>query len=186
MGTLRDLNGRFIKRGKPQWKICLFCRKRFYKKLNKESKRQWEVKKYCSSSCFGKVQGFKKGFIPWDKGTKGIVGAWNKGKRWTPEMRKKLSGKNANNWQGGITPENERLRKTTDYAIWRVAIFTRDNYTCQNCGIRGGTLHADHIKPFSLYPELRLAIDNGRTLCFECHKQTDTYGNHAYLQLGVN
>lgn len=87
-----------------------------------------------------------------------------------------LQERNAN-WQGGLTSVSERLRKTSAYAIWRTHVFTRDDYTCQSCGERGGRLHADHELPFALFPELRLEILNGRTLCVPCHKLTPTFLN---------
>lgn len=92
----------------------------------------------------------------------------------------KYRGEKATNWRGGITSINMLIRSSDEYKLWRKAVFERDNYTCIWCGIRSGSgkkvvLHADHIKPFALYPELRFAIDNGRTLCKDCHKKTDTY-----------
>lgn len=55
---------------------------------------------------------------------------------------------------------------------WRMAVFKRDNYTCQLCGIRGTYLEADHIKPFAFFPNLRYELSNGRTLCRLCHNKT--------------
>ena len=53
----------------------------------------------------------------------------------------------------------------------------RDNFTCVECGDnKGGNLEADHIKPKYLFPELTFVIDNGRTLCVDCHKATKTWG----------
>ena len=96
----------------------------------------------------------------------------------------KIRGEKNHLWKGGITPINEKIRASLEYTIWRRAVFERDNYTCIWCGIRGEIgrrveLNADHIKPFSLFPELRFAIDNGRTLCVDCHKKTDTYGRSS-------
>jgi hypothetical protein len=79
-------------------------------------------------------------------------------------------------WKGGVTPINKRIRHSLEFRLWREAVFKRDNWTCVWCGKRGGILHPDHIKPFALFPELRFAIDNGRTLCVDCHKKTDTWG----------
>lgn len=107
----------------------------------------------------------------------------------TPEIIKKraatISGKGHWNWQGGKTPENKRRRNLAELRAWRKAVFERDNYTCQICGARNGNgqnvvLNADHIKPWSLYPELRLELSNGRTLCLPCHRETDTYMGRMY------
>jgi hypothetical protein len=85
-------------------------------------------------------------------------------------------GEQSNFWLGGVCEENNRIRHSTEYREWRSAIFRRDDYTCQECGIRGARLNADHIKPFALFKDLRFDIENGRTLCEPCHKETETYG----------
>ena len=85
-------------------------------------------------------------------------------------------------WKGGKTESNKLIRQSLEYRLWRESVFKRDNWICIWCGKKGGELAPDHIKPFCDYPELRFAIDNGRTLCHECHKKTDTYGWKSHHQ----
>ncbi len=87
-----------------------------------------------------------------------------------------MGGANSN-WKGGVTSINERIRKSIEYKTWRRHVFIRDDHTCQACGTRGGNLHADHEFPFSLFPQLRFEVLNGRTLCIPCHRKTPTYGD---------
>lgn len=118
---------------------------------------------------------FRKGLPPWNKGKKcPQLSRENNpffGRKHTEE-----TGERHHFWKGGITSINEKIRKSFSYLFWRRNVFERDNYTCQECGQRGGELHADHIKPFALFPNLRFDLGNGRTLCVPCHRNTKTYG----------
>lgn len=92
------------------------------------------------------------------------------------EHRKKIGSSVPNgdkhwNWKGGINTLNDSLRKSLEYKLWREAVFERDNFTCVWCGQEGGSLEADHIQRWSDTPDLRFAIDNGRTLCQICHNK---------------
>jgi len=112
---------------------------------------------------------------PWNTGTTGVVKIWNKGKPNTKILKDKHW-----NWKGGITDNNVKFRNSIEYKAWRTAVYKRDNYTCVECGQHGGSLNADHIKEFAFYPELRLELSNGQTLCVKCHKQKGTYKGKNY------
>ena len=102
------------------------------------------------------------------------------------EFRRKLSEywaanrEKHNNYKDGKCGERQFMRQLDmsrlDYRLWREGVMERDNWTCVSCGVRGGELHADHIKSYSEYPELRLELSNGRTLCAPCHRKTENYG----------
>src|SRR3990167_5928513 len=135
-----------IVKNPPSFIVCNFCQKNFYRKANAPL-IVFTKRKFCSIKCTALSQRITK---------KGNLNA---------------------NWQGGINPINDTVRKSIEYRLWRTAVFERDNYTCIWGGKEhGNKLNADHIKSFSLFPELRFAIDNGRTLCSSCHRKTDTYG----------
>ena len=149
------------------------------------------VKEKMSKAKIGKPT-WNKGVKMWEgkEHPKGMLGkkGINSGRIISDETRKKLivshtglkypkvSGENHWNWQGGKTSKNEAIRKSAEYKKWRTLVFERDNFICQECKKVGGEIHADHIKPFSKYKELRFNVNNGRTLCVECHYKTDTYG----------
>jgi len=115
------------------------------------------------------------------KGHKKVFGSFGKGDKMPKSAKEKLRrfklgkiGELAINWQGGKS-KNVHSITSPQYKRWRMDVFTRDNFTCQGCGIRGCYLEAHHIKSWAKYPELRYKLDNGVTLCLECHKLTDNY-----------
>jgi 5-methylcytosine-specific restriction endonuclease McrA len=128
------------------------------------------------------------GRTPWNKGKTGVyspdtrrrISIGHKGKVLSSTTRRRisagLSGPKSHLWRGGITKDNHKIRDTVEMKLWREAVFQRDDWTCQICGKRGGQIEADHIKQFAYYPELRLDVNNGRTLCRTCHLKTETFG----------
>ena len=120
---------------------------------------------------------------------KGAV-SWNKGKSPSPETRekisKKLRGSKSSRWKGGITEFYEHIRRIGKYIQWRSDIKERDKWTCQTCYKRGCYLEVHHIKSFyqiildnkiktinqAIKCEELWNIDNGVTLCQDCHSLT--------------
>lgn len=110
----------------------------------------------------------KKGQIPWNAGL-------------TKEQYPNgiVTGEQHGNWLGG----NGGVRDTAAFAAFRRSILKRDHWTCQACGDRNHkgrgsriVLHVDHIEPVCVAPERALDPSNARTLCFDCHVRTETYG----------
>jgi 5-methylcytosine-specific restriction endonuclease McrA len=110
-----------------------------------------------------------------------------KGRHHSEKSRRKNSdahkGVKSSLWKGGISPENKRIRHTIEFRLWREAVFARDNWTCQKCKTKKIYLHPHHILGFANYPELRFAIDNGITLCENCHKNFHKK-KVSYLKVG--
>lgn len=128
-----------------------------------------------------------------------------KGKHHSLESKKKMyessrKAEKSNLWRGGVTSIIGLLRKSYKYRQWRSDIFTRDNFICQRCNKKGGILNAHHIEAFNkivkennikyieeaLNCEELWNINNGITLCLECHIKTDNYlkhNNYAKKQL---
>lgn len=163
----------------------------------------------------GKATRFKKGQVTWSKLNKGKYSTSRKGTtlpQWwkdklssakkgkaiphlhNAEVRKKIGdaqrGDKHWNWKGDVVSEADKIRRSKEGKAFKLAVKLRDSYKCVLCG-SNERLQVDHIKPFSTNPELRFAIDNGRTLCEPCHLLTPTYGgrttfaNHKKIYGGI-
>jgi predicted HNH restriction endonuclease len=78
--------------------------------------------------------------------------------------------KSVNTFRSGACPGVRGLRLSPGMSLWRKTILAYDKFTCQGCKVSGGKLHVHHINNFNDFPELRFALDNGITLCPECHR----------------
>jgi hypothetical protein len=174
------------KRGLSWYKKCIVCSKEFkvYKFNNKithccsqkcASLNKWTLEKRIEAS------NRMKGHIPWNKGIKGY-----------------LAGKKHYRWKTGLTLSTgllNKIRICPQYKKWSSEVLERDNYTCQNCSIRGGKLESHHkegdefsaillrnnIKTFEEAIKCKELWDikNGKTLCLKCHNLTKLGRNNG-------
>lgn len=148
------------------WKRCRVCKRKFYIPRVRKATAH-----YCSMRCY----------LPVTARRIRAIGVAHQGRHLTEKHRQKIGNAHRGprhwNWAGGISKGRSKVWFTPEYQAWRRAVFRRDNYTCQICGARNPTMHADHKKPFALFPKLRYVVSNGRTLCVKCHRKTPTYGN---------
>ena len=178
------------KGGKSISKTCVRCGKPFQVYPSQSART------HCSLVCANRdMADAQKGVANPLKGRSGeLNGSWNGGKKtyicqWCGDEFKayewathkfcsitcarqyQFTGEGNPNWNGGVSTENEKLRGEKQVRLWRKSVYERDNYTCQECGETKKILNAHHIKPWALYPELRHDINNGITLCVDCHEK---------------
>ena len=59
-------------------------------------------------------------------------------------------------------------RNSAENQRWKREVRRRDGNACRVCGVQRN-IHVHHIKPFKKYPDFAADIDNGITLCGNCH-----------------
>jgi len=126
-----------------------------------------------------------------------------KGKHHTEESKQKNREKHLgqipwNKIGDGINSLN--IRGMIEYKEWRLQIFGRDNFTCQECRMRGIYLEPHHINGVSIIlKEYNIQtlddarncnelwnLNNGKTLCTDCHSKTDNYKGRGINMINKN
>ncbi len=122
------------------------------------------------------------------------------GKHVSKEIKRKMSeahkGSRNWNWKGGVTPLTKQIRHCFKMRQWRSDVFTRDDFTCSECGSRGCYLEAHHVKSFSqIMTENKIEnneqaqncaelwnLNNGITLCLRCHNKINKHRKTSHLE----
>lgn len=72
------------------------------------------------------------------------------------------------NWEGGSSKERTLIAGSPEYRRWRSEVLWGGGWKCVQCGATQ-KLQADHILPWSKFPEHRYDLHNGQILCKGCH-----------------
>lgn len=149
-------------------------------KGNKNPAKRWEVRKklrerIITSEMRRAISDRLKGKSKSDEHKKKISATLTGRKN--PEHSRRLLGKpqpwhrgeNNNFWKGGLSKINGEIKNSIEFKGFIRKVYYRDNYSCLKCK-KCGKLNVHHLKNFSQYPQLRMIVSNGKTLCLECHR----------------
>lgn len=136
-------------------KVCLFCKNPF------QTDCFMPKKKYCSVKC----------------SNRGLIRTHRIGVKGSEKQRQVMRDRKGTlhpRWikDRTIVMEKHRLRGTIEWKNWRIEIFARDKYICQECKEVGGVLEPHHIIPLRISFERIFDVNNGITLCRNCHQKT--------------
>lgn len=170
----RNSKGIFISNKKAKAKSkCNTCGKTIYD-------YKYRKRKYCNKTCAYKsfeirYKGINNHFYgsKHTEETKQKIIEYNTGRKRTPEsiekFVKKISGKKHYKWIKDRTKISSRDRNNKS-KTWAKQIKKKYNYICCICHKKGGELNSHHIKSWKEYPDVRYNLDNGITLCTDCHR----------------
>jgi hypothetical protein len=132
----------------------VLCGRKILSRNNDEKGKEWvEFQCDCGNICKKQLTTFRA--TPWCRECSS--------KKW-------MAGETHYNWQGGKSKERDLVKRNPEYVEWRNKVYTRDSHTCRRCGDnKGHNLHAHHIMNWSSNTDLRYDIENGITLCNNCH-----------------
>lgn len=160
---------------------CDECNNQFTSKLPKISyaKAGRPLPRFCSKECFYKNKNNKVTIICLLCGKERKVSPstviYHPSKFCSLKcVGKYYSGERSSLYIDGNQTVKDKIRHSPEYFKWKLSVFYRDGKKCIWCSSKKN-IEADHIKPQSLYPELRFDLDNGRTLCHDCHTKTASY-----------
>lgn len=115
---------------------------------------------------------------PWNKGQKGYtlqLSEESRQQRRENAKRYTLRGEASNFWKGGTVSERGLIAAWTRQIAPQV--HQKFDYICQQCGVRGGELHAHHLVPVFADESLAYEFDNLISVCKRCHE--DIHSHHC-------
>jgi hypothetical protein len=195
---MRNEKGQFIKgysrivSDETRRKISETCKQRGVGKWMEGRALPAEIKQKISLNNPRYWKGRKRGVL--SEETRHKISQALIGRPASPKTLKRMAGLNKGKYsrlhpcwvENKKHPFHKAIRETHKYREWRFKVFSRDNFTCVLCRMKGGYIEADHHpKRFidiindwkirtidqSLKCKELWNINNGRTLCLKCHKK---------------